>query len=74
MPRDLISEPSQRTSVRSAVLDLIARAGGARPEEAEYLDELRAVVADGRSRAADLWEMYRGRGSRHAAAFGRYCE
>jgi hypothetical protein len=73
MPRDLISEPSQRTSVRSAVLDLIARAGGARPDEADYLDELRAVVAN-RGRAADLWEMYRGRGGRNAEAFGRYCE
>ena len=74
MPRDLDPERAQRTSVRTAILDLIARTGGPRPDEPDYIAELRAVVADGRDPAADLWAAYRGRADRRAQAFGRYCD
>ena len=62
MPRDLpFPEPAQRMPVRSAVLDLIAAAGGARPDSPEYLSELREIVAS-RPRAEELWEKYHGSG------------
>jgi hypothetical protein len=60
MPRDMpFSEPAQRTPIRSAVLDLIAQAGGPRPDEPEFILELRDIVAS-RSRADELWDKYRG--------------
>ena len=73
MPRDVfVPEPSQPTPVRSAVLDLISRAGGARPEEADFLAELRRIVASGRSRSDELWAKYRGAGDERARIYARY--
>ena len=69
MPRDMPFEPAHRTPLRSAVLDLIADAGGARPEEPDYLAELREIIAS-RSHADELWDMYRG-GDRRARGFRR---
>jgi hypothetical protein len=68
MPRDLpFHEFPQRTPIRSAVLDLIAQAGGARPEEPDFFEELCDIVASGRTRADELWEKYRGGAGRRAA-------
>jgi hypothetical protein len=52
----IVDVQSRRTPVRAAVLD--APVG---PEEAEFLEALRRMVA--RTRAEELWDKYRG--SRH---------
>jgi hypothetical protein len=65
MPRDMpFNEPSRRMPMRSAVLDLIAQAGGPRPDEPGFILELRDIVAN-RSRADELWDKYRGRRAHH---------
>lgn len=73
MPRDLASsEPVQRVSVRSAVLDLIAQ--GARPEDSRFRAMLRDIVEGGRTRADDLWDKYRGASDRRSRIYDRYAE
>ena len=72
MPRDLASEPMQRVSVRTAVLDLLAQ--GARPEDSRFRAMLRAIVEGGRTRTDDLWDKYRGASDRRARIYGRYAE
>ena len=73
MPRDMpFADFPPRTPIRSAVLDLIAQAGGARPDEPEYLMELRDIVENGRTRAEELWEKYRGGAGLRARAYRRF--
>ena len=50
----IVEFPARRTPVRAAVLDLVARTGGLGPEEAEFLEALRRIVA--RTPAEELWE------------------
>ena len=66
--------PARRTPVRTAVLDLVARTGGLGPEEAEFLEALRRIVA--RTPAEELWDKYRGArpDDRAARIFARYAD
>jgi len=58
----IVAIPPRRTPARPAVLDLVARTGAAEqplgPEEAEFLEALRRLVA--RTPAQELWDKYRG--------------
>lgn len=51
-----------RSSIRSAVLELMAGrvAGSPLQDEAAFRAALREIVAGGRDRAAELWQLYRG--------------
>jgi hypothetical protein len=56
-------DPSRRIPIRAAVLDLLALAapmpaalGAPNPEEQEFLETLRRIVA--RSAAEELWDKY----------------
>ena len=70
----IVEFPARRTPVRTAVLDLVARTGGLGPEEAEFLEALRRIVA--RTPAEDLWEKWRGDrpDDRAARIFARYAD
>ena len=71
----VVDFPSRRTPVRTAVLDFVARntATGLGPEEAEFLEALRRIVA--RTPAEDLWDKWRNsRPDRNAHIFARYAD
>jgi hypothetical protein len=69
----IVEFPARRTPVRTAVLDLVARSGLG-PEEAEFLEALRGIVA--RTPAEHLWEKWRGDrpDDRAARIFARYAD
>jgi hypothetical protein len=64
--------PFPTPSRREAVLDFVAQAGIG-PEEQEFLEALRRIVA--RAPADELWDKYGGRRiDRRARVFGRYAD
>lgn len=70
----IVEFPARRTPVRTAVLDLVARNDGLGPEEAEFLEALRRIVA--RTPAEALWEKWRGSvpGGRTDRILARYAD
>ena len=69
--------PSRREPIRTAVLELLGRnaeaPGALGPEEAEFLEALRRIVA--RSPAETLWEKYHGsRPDSRARILARYAD
>jgi hypothetical protein len=65
--------------LRAAVLDLVARAeadgGTAQADEAQFRAALRQAVLRGRSRADELWELYRGGApDAHGRLFARFAD
>lgn len=64
------------SSIRAAVLDLMAgRAGGALQDEEAFDAALRQIVAGGCDRAGELWQLYRGsRCDRRGRVFARYAD
>ncbi len=70
--------PFPRKPLRTAVLDFVAASGprptaGVGPEEQEFIDALRRIVAP--TRADALWERYRGPiPDPQARVFGRYAD
>jgi hypothetical protein len=63
MPHDCSPQPeATRYSIRTAVLELMAGrvAGSPLQDEAAFHAALNEVVAGGRDRAAELWQLYRG--------------
>jgi len=71
---------AQRTPIRPAVLDLIARAEAAAPgdpisDEQYFLDQLRAAIAGGESPIARLRARYGGAGAdRLCQLYARYAD
>lgn len=66
----------KRGSMRAAVLEFAARAANApETDEAQFIATLRQIVAQGRSRADDLWEAYHGtRSDARSRLFARFAE